>query len=162
MQGLSGVPHQTGRGWPALVALAIVVGFAPIVPARADYPERAVKIIVPSSPGGGFDFTGRLVGNELGQRLGGSVFIENVSGAGTLIGTRNAANAVPDGYTLLVGGLSNLVLNVGLYKHTGYDPANDFAHLWPSANKYISRHFGHVENPILAMPVRLTHSSQLV
>ena len=115
-----------------LVAAGVVAKLLSLAiePASAqDYPDRPVRIIVPSAPAGGFDFVGRLVAQELGQRLGRSFIIENVSGAGTLIGTRNAARAEPDGYTLLVGGLSNFVLNMGLYKRTGYDPLKDFVAL---------------------------------
>ena len=108
------------------VLLALLPVLAGVNTARADYPERPIRIIVPSSPAGGFDFVGRLLAHELAQRMGQSFYVENIAGAGTLVGTRNAAGAPPDGYTLLVGGLSNMVLNTGLYKRTGYDPLADF------------------------------------
>ncbi|VCU69031.1 Tripartite tricarboxylate transporter family receptor [Pigmentiphaga humi] len=87
-----------------------------------DYPARPVSIVVPSTPGGGFDLIGRVMGEGLSRQLGGKSFVvENKTGSGTLVGTQYAAEAAPDGYTLMVGGLSNLVFNVGLYKSIKYD-----------------------------------------
>lgn len=113
----------------ALRALAylsfVVVAVSATVPARAaDYPDRPVRIIVPSTPGGGFDFVGRVLADKLGAQLGQNFVVENRAGAGTLIGTRAAAQATADGYTLLVGGLSNIALNAPLYKDPGYNPAD--------------------------------------
>jgi len=90
------------------------------------YPTRPVRIIVPSTPGGGYDFVGRVLAERLPRELGQTVVVENRSGAGTLLGTQVAAAATPDGYTLLVGGLANIALNPGLYKNPGYDPVRDF------------------------------------
>jgi len=90
------------------------------------YPARPVRIIVPSTPGGGYDFVGRVLAERLPRELGQTIVVENRSGAGTLLGTQVAAAATPDGYTLLVGGLANIALNPGLYKHPGYDPIKDF------------------------------------
>jgi tripartite-type tricarboxylate transporter receptor subunit TctC len=94
--------------------------------AAQNYPDRAVKIIVPIGPSGSYDLVGRVVGDALSKRLGQSVVVENRPGAGTIIGTQAVANAPADGYTLLVGGLSNIVFNAGLYKKLPYDPLNDF------------------------------------
>ena len=96
------------------------------LPARAqDYPNRPIKMIVPQPPGGGFDLVGRVVAAKLGEFLGSPVVVENRTGAGTLIGTEAAAKAPTDGYTLLVGGFSNIVANIGLYKQLSYDPQAD-------------------------------------
>jgi tripartite-type tricarboxylate transporter receptor subunit TctC len=104
----------------ALVAL-LLAG-----PAMADnYPERPVRIIVPIGAGGSYDFVGRLLANRLSELMGQSFFVENRTGAGTLVGTQSAATAPADGYTLLVGGLSNMVFNFALYQKVGYAP-NDF------------------------------------
>src|SRR3954454_8476824 len=84
------------------------------------YPDHAVKIIVPIGPAGSYDLVGRVVADALSKRLGKSVFVENRPGAGTILGTQAVANAPPDGYTLLVGGLSNIVFNAGLYKKLPY------------------------------------------
>ncbi len=94
--------------------------------AQADYPNKPLKIIVPQQPGGGFDFVGRTLAEQLAKALGQSVVVENRAGSGTLVGTDAAAKAAPDGYTLLVGSVSNMVLNSGLYPTLPYDPVRDF------------------------------------
>jgi tripartite-type tricarboxylate transporter receptor subunit TctC len=106
-----------------LTALGLV-GLGAEARAQA-YPERAVKIIVPVGPGGSYDVVGRFVGEALQKRLGQGFVVENRPGAGTIIGTQAVATAQPDGYTLLVGGLSNVIFNAGLYKKLPYDPIND-------------------------------------
>ena len=80
---------------------------------------------MPIGAGGSYDFVGRLLANRLTELLGQSFFVENRTGAGTLVGTQSAASAPADGYTLLVGGLSNMVFNFALYQKVGYEP-NDF------------------------------------
>lgn len=99
---------------------------APAVVAQS-FPSRPIKIIVPTTPGGGYDNLGRMVAERLSPELGGiGVVVENRTGGGTLVGTQAAATAVPDGYTLVVGGLANMALNAGLYRNPQYDPATDF------------------------------------
>jgi tripartite-type tricarboxylate transporter receptor subunit TctC len=91
------------------------------------YPAKPVRVIVPSAPGGGYDFIGRLFGEKLGAELGQPFIVENRVGAGTLIGTQAAAASAPDGYTLLVGGLANMAFNPGLHQDPRYNPVTDFA-----------------------------------
>lgn len=91
-----------------------------------DYPNRQIKIIVPTAAGGGFDLTARVLAERLSPRLGQGVVIENRTGAGTLVGTEAAAKSTPDGYTLLMGAFSNFGLNSGLYAKLPYDPIKDF------------------------------------
>jgi len=111
----------------SLFLLASALALAGPIAAHAQaYPDRPVKIIVPIGPAGSYDLVGRVVGDALSKRLGQSVIVENRPGAGTIIGTQAVANAPPDGYTLLVGGLSNIVFNAGLYKKLPYDPVNEF------------------------------------
>lgn len=96
-------------------------------PANAQtYPDRVTTIIVPVGPGGAYDMLARVVAQKLSQRLGQPVIVENKPGAGTIVGTVAAAKAPADGYTLLVGGVSNIALNAGLYKNLPYDPLADF------------------------------------
>jgi hypothetical protein len=106
----------------AVMACALVT--PPGVAAAQRYPDRPVRIIVPIGAGGPYDFVGRLLANRLSDLLGQTFFVENRSGAGTLVGTQSAAAAPPHGYTLLVGGLSNLVFNFALYQKIGYEPAH--------------------------------------
>jgi tripartite-type tricarboxylate transporter receptor subunit TctC len=91
-----------------------------------DFPNRTLRMIVPQPPGGGFDLIGRVVAQRLAELLGQPVVVENRTGAGTLVGTDTAAKSAADGYTLLVGGFSNIAANVGLYKKLPYDPLVDF------------------------------------
>jgi len=117
-------PFTAGRKWPrTTLALSIVAtSLLALAPARADdYPNRPVRIIVPTGPGGSYDVVARLVGEQLGARLGQGFVVENKTGAGTVIGTQTAIAAKPDGYTLLAGGLSNIVFNGSLYKKAPYD-----------------------------------------
>lgn len=110
----------------AVPALALA-GLTPAVRAQGAYPNRALRVIVPQPPGGGFDFVARALAERLGKALGQSVVVENRTGSGTLVGTEAAAKADPDGYTLLMGSVSNLALNMGLYRKISYDSLRDFA-----------------------------------
>ena len=103
---------------------AVVVGlWAQIGPAAAqDYPNRPITMIVPYPPGGGVDVMGRLMGQKLSLALGQQVVIENRGGAGGMIGTRDAARAAPDGYTIVM-----LLTGISLGANTGYDVNKDFA-----------------------------------
>jgi tripartite-type tricarboxylate transporter receptor subunit TctC len=91
----------------------------------ADYPSQTIKIIVPQPAGGGFDTVARVLADRLAPRLGQAVVVENRQGAGTIVGTQAAVQAPADGYTLLLGGLSNIALNPGLYANLPYDPRKD-------------------------------------
>jgi tripartite-type tricarboxylate transporter receptor subunit TctC len=94
--------------------------------ARAQgYPARAVKLLVPYSPGGPTDVFGRLIGQKLTERLGKQFFVENVGGAGGNIGTAQAAKAAPDGHTVLIA-VNSHVINPILYERLAYDPYKDF------------------------------------
>jgi tripartite-type tricarboxylate transporter receptor subunit TctC len=108
-------------------AACVLAAFSVFSAAPAqDYPSRPVRVVVPSAPGGGFDLVGRVLAQKLGEQTGQAFVVENRPGAGTLLGTQLAARSAPDGYTLVVGGLSNIALNMGLYKEPGYDSLVDF------------------------------------
>ena len=101
------------------------------------YPTKPVRIIVPSAPGGGYDYIGRMLADRLSRELGQAFVVENRTGAGTLVGTQAALQPPFDGYTLLIGGLANLAFNAGLYSNPGYDPVKDFTPIaLVSANSY--------------------------
>lgn len=89
------------------------------------YPTKPITIVVPYPPGGSADILARTVGEQLGDRLGQPVIVENKSGAGTAIGARLVAEALPDGYTLLLGTVSSQAINPAMNK-VGYDPVADF------------------------------------
>jgi tripartite-type tricarboxylate transporter receptor subunit TctC len=102
---------------------------APLVSTRASaqaYPNRPVRIIVVTGPGGQGDITARLVAAKLTETLGQSFYVENIAGAGGNIAMGTVARAAPDGHTILAA-TSNLVTNVGLYAKLPYDPDKDFA-----------------------------------
>jgi tripartite-type tricarboxylate transporter receptor subunit TctC len=96
--------------------------------ARAQaYPTKPVKIIVPFSPGGPADVMARVAGQRMSAILGQQLFVENRGGAGGTIGARAAAQAEPDGYTLMLGNTSTLVIAPAVYRDIGYDPLKSFA-----------------------------------
>lgn len=100
---------------------------AVVAPVQAQtYPIRAVRLIVPSSPGGGTDISARILAPQLTQFLGQQVVVENRPGAGTMIGGEAVARAAPDGYTLLMG-ISTLAINPAMYKKVSYDALKDLA-----------------------------------
>ncbi len=104
---------------PALTALALT---APVM--AQDYPSKPVRLIIPFPPGGSNDVVGRMIAQQLSDRLGKQVVVDNRGGAGGVIGSEAAANALPDGYTLLVISIAHAV-SPWLYK-LNYDPIKSF------------------------------------
>jgi tripartite-type tricarboxylate transporter receptor subunit TctC len=105
------------------------VGFVLALSSQAlaqDYPTHPIKMIVPTGPGGITDILARLIGKSIGDQLGQPVVIDNRSGAGGILGTRAAAQADPDGYTLLMVFPSHAA-NPALYLKLPYDSEKDFA-----------------------------------
>jgi tripartite-type tricarboxylate transporter receptor subunit TctC len=97
------------------------------------YPDRPVKIIVPTVAAGTVDLVTRVMANDLDTRLGQNFFVENRSGAGNTIGSREVAHSEPDGYTLLMSSGSGEVISPLLYKDPGYDALKSFAPIAPYA-----------------------------
>jgi tripartite-type tricarboxylate transporter receptor subunit TctC len=111
------------RGTLGAGALAAALLGVPLSAAAAqDYPARPITLIVPYPAGGGVDAMSRIVGQKLAVALGQQVVIENHGGAGGMIGTRDAARAAPDGYTIVM-----LLTGISLGNNTGYDINADFA-----------------------------------
>ena len=110
------------RFYPAFLAALSAVSIAH----AQTYPVKPVRLIVPSSPGGGTDITARIIAPDLGRLLGQQVVVENRAGAGTMIGGEVVAKAPPDGYTLLMG-ISTLAINPAIYRKVPYDALRDFA-----------------------------------
>ena len=107
-----------------LVAACTPVLYTPPVAAQT-YPTKPVRLIVPFPPGGSNDIIGRLIAEELGQRLGKQVVVDNRGGAGGVLGTEIAANSEPDGHTLLIISVA-YAFNPALYK-LRFDPEKSFA-----------------------------------
>src|SRR3954468_9213058 len=104
------------------VACALVAA-----PALAAYPDKPVRLIMPYPAGGSIDTAGRAVAQKLADTFGQQIVIDNRTGAGGVIGTETAAHAVPDGYTLVIGGTGTLALSPHLHRNLPYDPVRDFA-----------------------------------
>lgn len=109
-----------------LIGFALLAAATLPAQAQTTYPTRAVRLIVPSSPGGGTDISARILAPQLTQFLGQQVIVENRPGAGTMIGGEAVARAAPDGYTLLMG-VSTLAINPAMYKKVPYDALKDLA-----------------------------------
>ena len=111
------------------VALAGALALLSALPTAAlaqTYPAKAIKLVVPYAPGGSADIAARLVADEWGKALGGSVFIENKGGAGGNIGVDMVAKAAPDGYTIGLQTVS-LAINPALTANMPYDTLKDLA-----------------------------------
>ena len=102
----------------AFTAIAISTAISPAM--ADDYPSRPIRLIIPFPPGGSNDVVGRIVANQLGQKLGQTVFVDNRAGAGGVVGTDVAAKSTPDGYTLLAH-----AVDPWIYQET-FDPIKDF------------------------------------
>ena len=109
-----------------LAAAALIVGALSQGVLADDYPTRPITLIVPYPAGGGSDSMARTVAEKLGEVLGKRVIIENVGNGGGTVGTRMAARAAPDGYTLLLGHTGTISINPSLYANPGYNPEKDF------------------------------------
>src|SRR6187397_257130 len=109
----------------ALLAMLAVLALTASAAAQS-YPSRVIKLIVPFTPGSPNDVMARLLTQHLSPRLGQPIVIDNKPGGGTSIGTKLAAAAEPDGYTLLFVS-SSIALDRAMKKKVDYDPLKDFA-----------------------------------
>jgi tripartite-type tricarboxylate transporter receptor subunit TctC len=115
-------------GKPVCAILALLVAVASVGAATAQpYPARAIKLVVPFPPGGPVDVAARLVGQHLPRILGQTVVVENRAGAAGSLGAKAVASADPDGYTLLCGNISTLVVLPAVTNNRDYDPGKAFA-----------------------------------
>lgn len=108
------------------VLASLLAVFSGAVISASGYPSKPIRLVVPYAAGGSTDTVARLVGAPLSERLGQVVVIDNRSGAGTIIGTEIVAQAVPDGYTLLMA-TPPLAVNPALHGKVPYDLERDFA-----------------------------------
>lgn len=107
----------------AFAALALLVSAAQ----ADDYPTRPVTLIVPFPPGGSTTVMARNVADKMSAALGQQIVVDNRGGAGGTLGTRSAAKAAPDGYTILLGYTGTLAIGPSMHANAGYDPRKDFA-----------------------------------
>jgi tripartite-type tricarboxylate transporter receptor subunit TctC len=111
----------------SLPVFAAVLLIASASALSQDYPQRAVRIIVPYPPGSGTDIVARLLGQRVGESWGQPMVVENRPGAGAIVGVDAVAKAAPDGYTIGIADTGPLAINPALYPKLPYDPLRDLA-----------------------------------
>ena len=109
------------------VSLAAAASLSPLSYAEAPYPNKPITLVVPFTPGGSVDNSGRLMADRLSRLLGVPVIVDNKGGAGGSLGSALVAKAKPDGYTLIVTSQSTHVVNPAVTPKLPYDAVNDFA-----------------------------------
>lgn len=114
------------HGLQGLMAIALAVATGTAWSADA-YPSKPIRIVIPFAPGGTVDILGRVLGEQLGTRLGQPIIIDNRPGAGGNIAAANVARADPDGYTLFLGSMGTQSMNGAIYAKLPFDPIADFA-----------------------------------
>ena len=110
--------------WRAILMVIAMISTSQAL--AQSFPTKPVRLVVPFPPGGAVDFYARVVANPLSELLGQPVVIDNKAGASGMIGADLVAKSAPDGYTLLLGNIASLAINVGIYPKMAYDPAKDF------------------------------------
>jgi tripartite-type tricarboxylate transporter receptor subunit TctC len=126
--------NATGQGGSTVSKLdrflAAAIGAACVAIAGAavaqTFPSKPIRLVVPFPPGGAVDFYARVVQQPLTDALGQTIVIENKAGASGMVGAELVAKSPPDGYTLLIGNIASLAINVGIYAKMPYDPLKDF------------------------------------
>ncbi len=119
---------SSGLASPFVVGLLAVLGlWGGASPARAAFPDKAIRLIVPFPAGGAADVMARGMAQRLGAELGQSIIIDNRGGAGGAPAAEAAAKSAPDGYTLFFGTMGTHAINAALYPKLRYDPQKDFA-----------------------------------
>ncbi|MFH1603769.1 MAG: tripartite tricarboxylate transporter substrate binding protein [Pseudomonadota bacterium] len=110
-----------------MVMVGVLMAIACSVAAQQEYPSKPIRLIVPFPAGGTTDILARVMANKLGAQLGQQIVVDNRAAASGIVGTEIAANAMPNGYTLLLGSSSSLAINTVTYAHLPYDPLKNFA-----------------------------------
>ena len=120
------MPRTWGLPSLAVAALGLQWSVLADVSAQDAYPMRPIRLIVPSSPGGGTDASARIISSRLSALLGQQIVIDYRPGAAAMIGTEAVARAAPDGYTLLIA-QSTMTIVPSVYRKIRFDPVKDFA-----------------------------------
>ena len=113
--------------WTASLCLGATAGLHTTAHAQDAWPSKPLRLIVPFTPGGVTDTSGRLIAESLGKRLGQQVVVDNKPGASGNIGTALAKGSAPDGYTLVLGFDGTMVINPHVFSKLPFDPVKDFA-----------------------------------
>ena len=129
-QAECGVPssflrHSIRAGMYALTIVLATLPALHVAAAEGNYPERAIRLVVPFPAGGINDVLARVWANTIGPHLG-TIVVENRGGGGSMIGSAEVAHAAPDGYTLLLGNSTNQILNPQMMRSPPFDPAKAF------------------------------------
>jgi len=111
----------------AAAALGLSLLQAPVLAQESAWPSKPIRLVVPFTPGGVTDTSGRLIAEHLGRRVGQQVVVDNRPGASGNIGTSLVAQAAPDGYTLVLGFDGTLVINPHVFAKVPFDTLKDFA-----------------------------------
>ena len=110
----------------ARLVLAVAAAIASTAVSAQEYPTRNITLVVPLAAGGSADVVGRLLAQSMSEHLGRTVIVENVAGAGGMVGASKVAKAAPDGYQILLGTVGTQAQNQTLYKAPLYDSTKDF------------------------------------
>ncbi|HYC35348.1 MAG TPA: tripartite tricarboxylate transporter substrate binding protein [Usitatibacter sp.] len=137
--------------------LATALLFVLALAARAEYPEKPIRLVVPFAPGGVTDTSGRVVAEALARRLRQSIVVENKAGASGNIGTQQVAGAAPDGYTLVLGFDGTLVINPHVFKNFPIDVQKDLAPVGKIGDATLIV-VAHPSFPAKSLPQLIAHS----
>jgi len=131
---MNGLPSV--RMLARLVCLSLLgyLSFVSTVAAQSNYPTHPIRLVVPQSTGSGADIVARLISHKVGATIGQTIVVENRPGANGVVATAAVAKAAPDGYTLLLTGVSQMSFNPKLYKTLPYTPEKDFTYISPIVN----------------------------
>ena len=110
-----------------LIVSTVVLALTEVASAQANYPNRAIQLVVTVPPGGAADFVARLIGAKLSDALGQTVVVSNRAGAGGTTAAAQVAKSDPDGYTLLLNTIATHGIGPHIYANLPYDPVKDFS-----------------------------------
>jgi tripartite-type tricarboxylate transporter receptor subunit TctC len=134
-----------------LFGIAILTALPGMPAAAQGYPEKPIRVVIPFAAGAGSDITSRIVANDMQQRLGTTLIMDNRPGANGMLAAETVARAAPDGYTLFFTTVSTQAANPSLFKKLPYDPIRDFT---PVGRISLSQHVLAVHPSVKASTVQ--------